>query len=331
MLNAKSVLLTLILCLPVCGALPQASAETVEDPDVWFQPRQSRYDTMRSVKEEITGLINENKQLEEHYSLLKEQWESRRQQNAPLPKTTVQRSAQQPVEQKPVRPAVITPVPVQPFSAGDKPQPLDSRSLKGEVVDPHGALTLLELYLADLRYQRRELELDLKLHKVKQQDRRGEALQAQTQLKNEIQSGLIKERQLMQALQRKQEEVTQAPQENIRLKKENSALERELPALQKKVEFKDREIEILKNKITLQQKSADPVLSKEEKERQVLEARIKERRERYESLSKLVGTSLRRQERKKQLLRDIIAFDKENQDLQEKIVELNDKIHYQQY
>lgn len=322
------LILTFVSGTFLVGAAP-AAAQQLSEPDVWLQPRESRYDTMMAVKEDITRLIVENKSLEERYSLLKEEWRVRQEQGGDAAAQPVRLPAQQPSPKQPVSKMIIGPEAVR--SAGQPAAPVAHRFVKGELMDYNESLDLLELYLADLKYQRRELELELKLRQVELQDRERAAQLQEERIKNELQSALLEERKLIQTLQRRQEELAEAPRNIPRLKKENKVLELEIPALEKKIEVKDREISILKNKMALKEKASDPVLSKLRKEKQGLQAYVDSRNTEYESLAATVSTSLRRQERRKQLIRDIIDFDKENQKLQSQIEELNDKIRYHAY
>ncbi len=325
-MNRIPVLVTLFTFLV---GISTVYAQKRQEPDVWMQPRESRYDTMMAVKDEITRLIAENKELEEQHSRLKEQWRAM-QQNETVP-DAVRLPAQQPLPRQPVRKTRINPDAMHQAVQGAAPRPVAHRFVKGELMDYDESVTLLELYLADLRYQRRELELELKLRQVELQDRQRARQLEEARRQNELQAALVEESRLNEAIKRKQAELARAPQDIPRLKKENRVMELEIPALQKKIEVKEREIGILKDKLALKEKSAAPVLSKLSKEKQALEAYVTKLDNRYENLSSTVNTSLRRQERKEQLIRDIINFDKENQKLQRQITELTDKIRYHTY
>lgn len=320
------IFVTLILFVGVDPSLAQSNGE----PDIWMQPRQSRYDTMLEVKEEISRLIVENKELEDRYSQLKEQWAAMQQQGQ-LPGQVMRLPAQNLTPKQPVRKVTIMPNAVRHAGASIEAQPMANTFVKGELMDYDESLGLLELRLADLRYQRRELELELKLQQVAQQDKVRSHQLKESRLQNELQSGLLEERRLMQMIQRREKEAAEAPMNIPQLKKENQILALEIPALQQKIEVKKREIGLLQSQMDLKEKASSPVLSSIEKEKAILEAYVTQLSGQYESLSATVSTSLRRQERKEQLIRDIIDFDKENQKLQRQIEELTDKIRYHTY
>lgn len=294
------------LILAVTGAVP-VRAQEPQHPLV--QSRTSRYDTMKSVKEEIVGLIAENKKLEARYSELKSQWR--------ILQIRQQAGAVGPVDEGMDR-----------YQEEQQTQGDDQsyRHLNDDMMEDSEHLALLELHLEDLQVQRSELELELKLLKVQSQDKERDILGQLEQDKTALQGALQRERQLQEILVRKEEAVRIAPAQTPVLEQENKQLEEDILALEKKKEFKEKEVAILKDKFTLKEKSTEQVRSKLEMEKQELTARVEKMREEHGQLSDKVDTSLSRQQHRNELIQGIIKFDRENQQLQAKISEMSEKL-----
>jgi len=307
--SQTSILLTCFLC-GLAGVVPVQAQETAHP---LVQSRTSRYDTMKSVKEEIVGLMAENKKLEARYSELKAQWRILQiQQEAgtadPIAQGLDQYEAQQ--------------VPSEPDQS--------YRYLRTEGMGDSEELTLLELHLQDLQVQRSELELELKLLKVENQDKERDSLAELEQDKTALQAAVQREHQLQEILLRKEEAVKAAPTRTPVLERENKQLQEDILALEKKKEFKEKEVAILKDKVTLKEKSTEQIRTKLEMEHQELTARVEKMREEHGQLSDKVDTSLSRQQHRNELLQGIIKFDQENQQLQAKINEMSEKIKAQE-
>lgn len=294
-----------------------------EDPhEPFYQSRTSRYDTMKNLKDEITALISENKKLEERYSRLKEQWHLLQTEKRVNEETPELKSRELFPPQK--RSMNLVQQEMDEYlDAQQQPESSQNRYLNGELMDYSEHLSLLELHLADLQYQRRERELELKLIKVQNQDKEREALVLMEQKKTAVQAAMQKERQLLENLSRKEDSLKTGPAQIPVLEKENRALEEKILSLEKKREFKEREVAILKDKKMLKEKSAEQFLTKIEKEKLELKARVDGLRSEHNQLSDKVATSLSRQERKNELIQGIMAYDQENQKLRAGIDAVN--------
>ncbi|MGE0268467.1 MAG: hypothetical protein AB7S78_08450 [Candidatus Omnitrophota bacterium] len=309
----------------VTGAVPLGA----EDPhEPFYQSRTSRYDTMKTLKDDITALITENKKLEERYSRLKEQWHILQTQKR-LDHEDVELKSRE-LFQPQVRPMNLVQQEMDQYLDGQQMDGSQKRYLNGELMDYSEHLSLLELHLADLQYQRRELELELKLIKVQNQDKEREALVLLEQKKIAVQEAMQKERQLVEQITRKEESMKTAPAQIPLLEKENQNLEEKILSLEKKKEFKERELTILKDKKMLKEKSAEQFLTKIEKERQELKSRVDSLKAEHNQLSDKVATSLSLQDRKNELIRGIMQFDQENQKLQARIDEMSPKLKSQE-
>ena len=300
------LVLMISLMFGLAGAVP-ARAEEPGYPLV--QSRTSRYDTMKSVKEEIVELIAENKKLEARYSELKAQWR--------ILQIQQQAGAVGPVDEGMDRHQEEQP-------AQEEEQ--SYRHLNNEGVVDEEQLALLELHLEDLQVQRSELELELKLLKVENQDKERDTLAVLEQDKTALQAAVQREHQLQEILARKEEAARTAPAQIPVLEQENKKLELDILALEKKKEFKEKEVAILKDKAALKEKSAEQVRSKLEMEKQELTAQVEKLRAEHDQIADKVDTSLSRQEHKAELIRGIIKFDQENQQLQAKITEMSEKL-----
>ncbi|MBP9853342.1 MAG: hypothetical protein KBD53_00575 [Candidatus Omnitrophica bacterium] len=295
-----------------------SSLKAEEETDSLYQPRTSRYDTMKKLKDDIAVLIAENKKLEERYSQLKEEWQLIQDQSPSSQKEVIQNN-----------PESLFPTKINAGQENFDPyiddKNLDSqkRYLSGELMDYSEQLSLLQLHLADLQYQRRELELELKLNKVQNQDKERKALELKEAENIALQQALQKERQLLEEITRREEELRTTPEQVSVLEKENQDLEEKAVSLAKKKEFKEKELSILKDKKMLKEKSTAQSLSKAEKEKSDLKNQVEDLKKQHDQLSNQITTSLGRQDRRNELIQGIKKYDLENQKLRTQIDEMS--------
>ncbi len=189
-------------------------------------------------------------------------------------------------------------------------------------------LRLLWLKASDLEYQKRELQADIELKNfVNEETRRKEQLKSNTaKLKEALERYKNKEQELDVRLGKIDTKSNLYPGRIENLQAEVQEFEQQMKTWQRKLDYQMKENAHLKNKRLYLTKLMEANVWEKEEEKSALKDTLQEKEMSYYSLNNQLDKSLSYQNQKKRLLKEIIAMDKENQDLRTKIERLEGTI-----
>ncbi len=198
--------------------------------------------------------------------------------------------------------------------------------LKGQLMDMQEQERLWKLQLSDWEYQKRQFEVDYKYKDFQSQEIQRKQNEESNNLKKELQALLEQEKELNHQIAEIESKKELSPTKIERLGQENKELEEKIQELQRNLAFKEKEILISKDKQVLAVKTAGNDLAQKKKEKVELAEKVDGLQKELNKLNDMVDFSLLRQDRKRQLLKEIVNVDKENQELRTKIEALQGKV-----
>lgn len=187
---------------------------------------------------------------------------------------------------------------------------------------------LERLKLKELEYQKQELVMEQQL---KDLDTKKYSVDIDVndveRLKKELNRYQRKEKELKRLVKQIEKREGSFSDEIRKFQYENKSLEKKVEWIKKEVEFKGRENSNLLDKKLLLQNNLEGYLVKKKAEKKLLEEKVSRLEFDYQDFEKRVDVSIKRQQRKRELLRDIVMLDRENQNLRNQVEELETNIH----
>lgn len=290
----------------------------------------SSYGVFKEIKARIAALLVENKKLETEYAAIQKEYAQTKvlvEQHRNEIDMMHQHFLETNRERKDTKKAVKSLRVGQDSMANDI---LIKQSriayLKGELLDMEEKERLWNLQLADLGYQKRQLEMDYKYKNFYSQENQRRQNEELNNLKKELKSLLEQERELKHQISELETKRESYPYKAQRLTEENKEWEDKIKALQKDLDFKMRENATLREKQSFTVKSAEYTRNQKEQEKVELTEEVQNFQKELDNFNQNVDLSLLRQDRKRQLVQEIINIDKENQQLRDKITDLQQKL-----
>ncbi|MDP8212860.1 MAG: hypothetical protein P9X22_06190 [Candidatus Zapsychrus exili] len=197
--------------------------------------------------------------------------------------------------------------------------------LKGQLMDADEELRLKKMKLADSEYNLRQEKLDYKIkkHAFNEEQRRKKV--DNNKLRKELQGNLNKTIRIEQSLSDIGKRSAYFSESIQRLAEENKRLEDKIGEIEERKDFKSKEVSLLKKKIEFARKSLEvDVLPKEKKIRGLI-GNVNKLNKEYNFLNDSLKSSLIMRDEKRDLMKKIIEHDKENQELIDKILLLEEK------
>jgi hypothetical protein len=199
--------------------------------------------------------------------------------------------------------------------------------LSGEMLGMEERQKLWKLKIADLQYEKEQLEMELKRKELLTSEKKHKQEIALLDLKQTL-MGKIQEEEAIRAQMKILHEHGGDPMGYVRqLRKKNESLRRELEQRRKDRAKRGQGLSQLDEETPLLQSVAtdNRVLTPEDLARLEIEVAALEKE--YTTLSEGIEASLSEQAQRKKMLVQVIAIDKQNQDLRQKITQLTEQVN----
>jgi len=286
-------------------------------------PKQNQFDSMKTA---ISQLIEENKKLEVEYSLIAEEFQN-------LVDQLMERK--QEVEALRQKSGLVenesgeTAQPVLP-PGGD---PNDILVLENRINLLKTRLGNLEeqnharkMQIESLKYQKGELEIDVKMKNFIQSDNDKRKTNHLEALKADIQEILDQEKVAVNRIAEIEEQKQMYPARIDELQRTNKELQSKILELEKQRDFKKRENANLRDKKLLEELLTERAMSVKQEEKAKLEKTLQDLESEYNKLDQQVSNKLQTNGQNHAMMKSLIQVDKENQDLRDRIVALKEKV-----
>lgn len=199
---------------------------------------------------------------------------------------------------------------------------LESRRdyLRGQLLDMDGNQRVWALKLADSEQELRQLELSTQMKSLKS----NKVEESLPTLDEQLQNSLLREKELQGEIEAIEEKIAAVPTDEQQAAFQISELEVRLDELSRERNLLDREYTLVEQKRKLEElKSGREDLAGQKYE---LEETVRQLEDEYDALSSQVKESLVKQQQRKKIINEIIAIDRENQRLREKIAQLQQRV-----
>jgi len=316
----------------VTGGVPVAAQEEpfpFPDSARYYQPDDP--EGFESLKQEAAALISVNKKLEEQFRLLRDK-SIRLQALVEEYRREVEALAQDSQQISSV--------------TGDRPDPKESRYqprlsstedeiilnesknrfLVGQLINLDEHKRLWELQRQDLEYQKRDLEMQLKLKQFKYHELKREREKAIQSLRNQLKSNYEQVKFLEETKASMEKELAEAPKDTYKLTEEVINLQTELEIQKTKRDITARERDILGKKRLLMQQTMDAQVNELQTVNHKLQNQLASLNTKYETTTESLQDAVTRQFKQQKIVSNIMTLDQENRELMEKIKELRDEI-----
>lgn len=306
------------------------SAQPAEETGVSSVFGPSHYETLNALKAKIAILLEENRKLQSEYDLLEEQYQQW-QQNVDTYRNEVGTLIGESVEKQKRQLARKHSFQV----VDDELTKLESdvllkeskiTYLKGQILDMEDKQKIKDLQLADLQYQQRELDMEWKMEQFELEEAIRHQQEEIEELKMQLRRNLEKEKELYHSMSNMQKESKVAPEKIQQLQKENRELEQKIGELETLAGLKKKEIDLFKDKRLLARRTAEHDIWQTEQERLQWEQKVQKLEGNFDALNATIEKTLSDQSRKRTLVEDVLRIDKENQELQSRITELQNRL-----
>lgn len=193
--------------------------------------------------------------------------------------------------------------------------------LKGNLLDFESKMNLWDLKIKELDYQKRELEMELEMRSSLHESTVLKEKEKLDHLTQTLEQNLRKKQELESQIIAQQTKVKEAIDNIGGLSVELKAIEEKLKALQKEKEYKAKMMVLLKNRRTIVVKEQELALWDDEYKKVTLAEEVKNLKKEHENFTKLMQESLASQTRKREMLDQVMEFDKKNQQLRRQIAD----------
>lgn len=290
----------------------------------------SAYEKMNGMKTSITTLLKENKQLELQYVTLLEEY-NRLQEELSIFAGEISDLTKEYVKKKDLekeKEHSVQRLQKDLNSLNDELLLKKSRNayLNARLLDTDAKTKILQLKLQDLQFAQRELELVAKQKEFALSEKKRKSEGEIAQLREQIQYNIEKTEGILKHVQQIEEESLSYEKTIQSLDMENKDLENQLSEKEKQHQFNDQELSLLKNKKLYLTRKAEHLMFQKEQERNELKAVVDELGQQLAEIKAKVNISFSRQGTKREIVDSLLNIDKENQELKERIQNIQSKI-----
>ncbi|MCA9399714.1 MAG: hypothetical protein KC618_08190 [Candidatus Omnitrophica bacterium] len=198
--------------------------------------------------------------------------------------------------------------------------------MNSELMDLDERHRLWKLYLADLEYQKRELQLKLKLKEAEAIENNRDRAEDISRIRREIMTTREKHQRLKAEIGRLDQTVDGVTTQAKKLLTENKALEQQNMVLERRVDIRYSENQLVRDKIAYTKKLKEAPVLDQLKEKNTLEDEVARLEKDYEQLNRALVSSWNQQQMERKLINNVMAIDKANQGLKEKIENLRKEL-----
>lgn len=198
--------------------------------------------------------------------------------------------------------------------------------LSGNLIDIDGQLRVLKLKIDELQYQKRELQMNVKLKQVHIEEKESKQNKTLKTIENEHIKSLEKEKALNAELAELQQQYYALPDKIAIVQDEITGIEREIDDLNKQKLFRIKENQHIQRKKELKDKMIDVMLSDKKKKKDNLQVKVDKLQEEYDIFDQKIKKFIASKERRHEVMKSLINIDRENISLRLKIDKLKEKI-----
>ena len=193
--------------------------------------------------------------------------------------------------------------------------------LKTQLLDREDREKAWELRLKEARYQRRMLQMDLKLKEADQEEMMKKYGGSLEDLRQSLKRWQEQERLWEDKVRAAEARLKAYPDEIRKMKAANVELSRQIKEKQRQQAMKDKELVYLRDKKVLVRHQNDGMILAKKNQKLDLEEQIAKAEKEYQELENALNLSLEWQARKRKLVDEMVRIDRENQILKKKIAE----------
>ena len=320
-MKTKIIILTLTIGLIVCFV------KNVYSADIAIH---SKADDFDAIKAEISSLLEENKKLQIEHRLLAEEY-SHIKELIKIRKiemeTTVKRAT--PLKQRYFynsKNLVSKHKTLQ-----DKQNELlikqtKEKYLVGQKLDEGTYNSLWMLKLAELKNQKKSLNMELGLRKLKLEKTSGSKRKQLMDLQKQIQRNLNAIAAGEKDIDALQSKAVNLKTLTKKTKEENSLLEDNIAKETKELKIVKQENQLLKHKILYSQKYTESLFGNKNKEYVALKEIVHDLELQYKKLNEGISNTLSTEKTKRKYMTEVVKIDKDNQKLRDRIVSLKKQL-----
>ncbi len=205
-------------------------------------------------------------------------------------------------------------------------QESQKNALNLKAIDSDSVSKLWELKLADLQYQKRQLELEVKMASLTCKENLDKRKEELTALNKILQDNLSQAEALKKQISEMEKKADVSPQQLSEYKIINKRLEAQIEEKKREIGYFERENKLFEDKKNYIAKSLDYDLEKVKEQKLILENLIKDLEKQYKGINQMVKASIVNQKQINDYTQEFINIDKENQKLRQEIEAAQKKI-----
>lgn len=198
--------------------------------------------------------------------------------------------------------------------------------IKGALIDLEEQQRLWKMQLADLQYEKRDMEIQVNLKKSSLQENIQKEEKEVLTLKQELGNILKTGREVDEKISQTSRDILILPARLEGLIKESKQLQKEMVTVKKQESLTRREILHWENKKELAVKSAESLTWMKKRSKEELEEEVQYLEQEYEKFNMLINDAFSEKKKREELTQQFIALDQENQKLRNEIEIVKEKI-----
>ncbi len=197
--------------------------------------------------------------------------------------------------------------------------------LKGQLLDVEEKIRLAKMQLADLKFQKEELSLNLKTKMFSFNEEKRKQDEEKARYNAALRANLEKEKTLLQKIRRLEEDSSYFTDKTKKIRGEVDFLKKQVENFKVQKELSDKEISLIKKKQLFVNKSFEDVLKLKTEMKRKLEDEVLRVEKEYANLDKMVEQSASFRQRQQELMKQVIEVDKANQSLRAEMEQITRK------
>jgi len=291
----------------------------------------SENENFNALKAEIAVLLDQNKVLETEYLSLQREYEEFNQQVQQLKKEIKKVSPDifEDSEERDERLQTLKRLhgDIEKLKSDILIKESRNNFLTGQLMDFDERKNLWKLKLSDLEYQRREMQMEVRLKEYELQESDRQKRARQEEIKKQLQKNLEAEEDISKKIEEIEGGRFYSPQKAQKEQMENEQLVSRYRTLAKQKEFQIRENDILKRKFEYVSKAKGGVIESKNDKYDALSRAVNILERKIEKINMTLEKSLKQKKEKTELLQEFVKSEKENQDLRNRISELQEEMN----
>ena len=286
--------------------------------------------SLESLKTHIAVLMKENNQLEVQYALLKREYdvlnETYMKYAARL--DTLKREREQEARIIDERRSRINELEAQLPDTEANKLVLKSRIAftNQKLLDMNEQLRLLKLKISDLEFELRDIEMALKVKKYNAKELEQQQQRKLQELRDAYARNMEMEKKLLAEIEHISSQGKTADDKISRIKDESEEMATRIAQIKTKIDMQKKENELLRKKKLYELRLSENKIWQYDQKKLALEESVTGLEKKAEALGAKIELSRNKQMQKREILDTIMRIDQENQNLKDKIFDLQQKI-----